>query len=422
MCFLPGYWVQVLLICLVSCLVTNFIHIYGKLKFPARPRSQDRIFTPAFKIASKTLPLLRTGLNEVTARKVAEIILKISDVSAVAITDREKVLAFIGAGCENHPAGMPILTQATLDVIKTGRLGVVKNKTGFNCSKKDCHCPLESAVISPLTLRGQIAGTIKLYQTQKGAIPRYVIKLAEGIAQLLSIQLQLSELDHQVQLATEARLDALQAQINPHFLFNTLNTIGMLIRTNPEKARALLHRLASFFRHSLEQNSRFVTIGKEMEFVRNYLILEKARFREKLKIRRKIDRELLEQVIPALSIQPLVENAIRHGITRKEGKGTVEISICMGDTGSRNIEITISDDGVGINPEILPRVFEPGFGSGSGVGLYNVDERLKMIYGEKNGLKIQSESGVGTKVTFAIPVDSERIRSRNHEIEGVNRG
>ena len=341
------------------------------------------------------------GLNEETAGKAAEIIMKISDVSAVAITDREKVLTFLGTGCENHPSGGRIGTQATLDVINTGELRVVKNKRDFNCKNKDCSCPLESVVIAPFIIRGEIAGTVKLYQTRKGQVPRYLIKLAGGLAQLLSMQIELAELDLQAKLVTEAKLDALQAQINPHFLFNILNTIGMLTRTNPNTARRLLYRLSSFFRYSLRQNGRFITLEEEIKNVRNYLILEKARFRDKLRVVRKVDKELLECKIPIFSIQPLVENAIRHGITPKEGNGTIEISACMDSKG--NMEITVGDDGLGISPEIMPRVLEPGFGSGSGVGLSNVNERLKIIYGDEYGLQIWSKPNTGTVVKFIIP-------------------
>lgn len=368
---------------------------------PSRLKSNDNLFTPTFRIAHETMPFLRRGFNQETAQKVAEIICKISDVSAVAITDREKVLAFIGVGCENHPPGMPILTQATLNVLKTGRVGLIKNKSEFNCKRKDCACPLESAVIAPLTYGNQIIGTVKLYQTNEGQIPNYLRKLARGIAQLFSMQIELSELEHQAQLVTEAQLYALQAQINPHFLFNILNTIGMFIRTDPKMAGTLLQQLASFLRHSLKRNERFITLREELDFVRNYLILEKARFQDKLKIEKRIDDRLMEYMIPFLSIQPLVENAVRHGITPKEGKGNVLISAYM--VSPQEMEIEIQDNGVGIAPEIMPRILEPGFGSGSGVGLSNVNERLLLLYGADYGLQIKSELTKGTTVKFRVP-------------------
>ncbi|MDO7785681.1 histidine kinase [Desulforamulus aquiferis] len=397
----PEFWLEVILLSLVSFGGTFVVICLRPLKRVLTVRMDEKSFAPTLQIANETLPFLRRGLNEETAKQTAEIIQKISDVAAVAITDKEKVLTFIGAGCERHPVGGSIVTRATHEVIATGELKVVQNKSEFNCPIKDCDCPLESAVIAPLICRGEVIGTVKLYQTHKGQIPGSVIKLAVGVAQLLGVQMELAELDHQAQLATRAELDALQAQINPHFLFNTINTISMFIRTNPETARRLLIRLAAFFRHSLKRHGHFITLAEEMEYIHTYLVLEKARFREKLRIVRNIDKSLLKYRIPVLTVQPLVENAIRHGITPKEGQGTVQISAQLhGD----EIEIAITDDGVGIQPDIMPKIFLPGFGSGSGVGLSNVHERLKILFGEEHGLNIESETGFGTTVWLRVPL------------------
>ena len=190
----------------------------------------------------------------------------------------ERVLAYIGAGSDHHKPGGLIMTYATREVLATGDLKIVATSYGLNCPEKDC--PLESAVIAPLKCKGEIAGTVKLYQTVEGEIPSQVVNLAVGVAQLLGMQMELAELDHQVQLVTKAELDALQAQINPHFLFNTLNTIIMFSRTNPETARRLLIRLAAFFRHALKRHGHFNTLKEEIEYLNTYVILEKARFRE----------------------------------------------------------------------------------------------------------------------------------------------
>lgn len=402
----------------LSFLFTAILFNYKQTELYTSLNSYDKIFTPAMQIANKALPFLRTGLNETTAYKVAEIIKDISGVAAVAITDNENVLAYIGTGCEHHPPGQPIVTQATLDVVQSGRLRILKYKSEFQCTKTDCSCPLESAVIAPLTYKGQIAGTVKLYQTQKGHVPDSFIKLAQGMAELLSMQIELAEIDYQSHLAVEAKLDALQAQINPHFLFNTLNTIGVLIRTNPNLARDLMYRFASYFRYSLKEKGRFVAISDELKFIRNYLILEKARFRDKLHIIQSVDDGLMDRVIPILSIQPLIENAIRHGITPKEGSGIVNITVRR--LADDEVEISVADDGVGISPEVLPHVLEPGYGTGSGVGMSNVNERLKMIYGDKYGLKITSTQGFGTEIKFVIPNQYVSIRGSVYESESVD--
>lgn len=408
-----------LVLCLISFLSTFIILGLRPLRRVLTVKVDEKSFVPSLQIANETLPYLRRGLNEETAQKTAEIIQKISDVAAVAITDREKVLAFLGTGCEHHPVGGSIVTRATHEVIATGELKVVQSKGEFNCPRKDCNCPLESAVIAPLICDGKVAGTVKLYQTHQGVIPGSVVKLAVGVAQLLGVQMELAELDRQTQLATKAELDALQAQINPHFLFNTINTISMFTRTNPEAARRLLIRLSSFFRHSLKRHGRFITLQEELEYIHTYLILEKARFREKIRVVRNIDKSVLQYQVPVLTVQPLVENAIRHGITPKEGQGTVQISAQMrGD----EIEIAITDDGVGIEPDIMPKIFEPGFGSGSGVGLSNVNERLKLLFGEDYGLKVDSEPGYGTTVWLRVPLmlhDDEG--GGKFDFKGINR-
>lgn len=417
-CLSPALWAGFLAVCALSFLFTAVFLSYKQAQLYSVMNTYDRIFTPAMQIANKALPFLRTGLNEQTAGKVAEIIKEISGVSAVAITDSEKVLAYLGTGYEQHPPGEPIVTRATLEVVRTGKPRILRHKSEFQCTRPNCSCALESAVIAPLTYKGRIAGTVKLYLTQKGDVPDHYIKLAYGMAELLSMQIELAEIDYQSHLAVEAKLDALQAQINPHFLFNTLNTIGVLIRTNPGLARSLIYRFASYFRYSLKEKGRFVTIREELEFIRNYLILEKARFGEKLLIVQCVDSGLTEQVIPILSLQPLIENAIRHGITPKEGPGIVRIAVRSLD--AEAVEISVSDDGVGINPKILPFVLEPGFGTGSGVGMSNVNQRLKMIYGEENGLIIKSIPGEGTEVRFSIPRQIQNVGSGGHEAKSAD--
>ncbi len=366
-----------------------------------RMEEGDEHYNSTLQIANETLPFLRQGLNEETAQKAAEIILKISDIAAVAITDRERVLAYVGAGCERHQPGRLILTEATKQVVQTGELKIVDNKEKLKCPVKDCNCPLEAAVIAPLKCRGKVEGCVKLYQTKEGQMPPHVVKLAVGIAQLLGVQMELAELDRQAQLVTKAELQALHAQINPHFLFNTLNTIIMFSRTNPETARRLLIRLATFFRQTLKRHGHFNTLREELEYINTYLVLEKARFREKLRILRDIDPELMDYQVPVLTLQPLVENAVKHGVTPKVGPGALQL-IVKKEHGE--LHIMVKDDGVGIPEDRINQVLLPGVGSGNGVGLSNVHERLKSLFGEEYGLKITSEVNKGTTVHVRVPL------------------
>jgi len=395
----PELWYGVTLL-VVTGLVPLIIAVVS-ITGPSGPPAgfSDEPLDPTLQIANQTLPFLRRGLNEETASNTAEIIRKIADVAAVAITDRARVLAYIGAGSDHHKAGGPIMTIATRDVIKTGEMKVIQDNYGLDCPVADC--PLQSAVVVPLKCKGEVMGTVKLYRTQQGDMSPATVKLAVGVAQLLGMQMELAELDRQAQLVTKAELDALQAQINPHFLFNTLNTIIMFSRTNPETARRLLIRLASFFRHALKRHGHFNTLKEEIEYFNTYLILERARFREKLRVVREIDEELLEYKVPVLTIQPLVENAIKHGILPKPGQGTVQITVRKHD---HEMLIVIRDDGVGIDPALQTKVLTPGFGSGNGVGLSNVHERLKGLFGEEYGLRIVSVPGEGTSIYVRIPL------------------
>ncbi|HEX3015579.1 MAG TPA: histidine kinase [Desulfobacteria bacterium] len=360
------------------------------------------------RIANETLPYLRRGLNQATAEKTAEIIQKISEVAAVAITDRENVLAYLGAGCDKHNPGDPILTETTRMVIATGVYKIARNQAELNCSRRDnCDCPLGAAVVVPLKCKDETVGTVKLYQAKGSQLNPQIIRLALGMAQLLGMQMELAELDRQAQLAAEAELDALQAQINPHFFFNTLNTIIMYSRTNPNRARRLLIRLSDFFREALKRQGSFISLQEEMNFVHTYLVLEKARFGSKLKIIEHIEPDLFEKQIPRLTLQPLVENAVKHGITPKLGQGAIKI---VGRREAEEIIISVEDDGVGIPVETLSLVLQPGYGSGNGVGMSNVHERLKGLYGEDYGLQIATSQNAGTTVTMRIPL-SDNLRT-----------
>lgn len=198
----------------------------------------------------------------------------------------------------------------------------------------------------------------------------------------------------------KAELNFLQAQINPHFLFNALNTIVLYCRTNPDIARRLLLRLASFLRHTMKKHGLFNSLREEIAYVNTYLILEKARFRDKLIIQRSIDPDLLSCQVPSLILQPIVENAVKHGIRPKNEAGTVSIKI---RASAEEVFFIIADDGVGVNNDVLKNVLLPGFGSHNGIGLSNVHERLISLFGKEYGLHIESTENQGTSVYFKVP-------------------
>ncbi|MBX6377540.1 MAG: histidine kinase [Clostridia bacterium] len=358
-------------------------------------------FDTAFQIGRETRSYLRQGLNRETAEQIARVIYEIADVDAVGITDTETILAYIGAGCYFHIPGNPILTNATRNAIRSGALRVIAEKPEFECPVPGCPCPLQSAVIAPLRCRGRVVGTVTLYRSRSAGVPADVIRLATGLAELLSLQLDLAEADRQVQLVTKARLEALQAQIRPHFLFNVLNTIILFSRTDVEKARQMLIHLASFLRRSLSYRSDFITVQEELDYVNTYLFLESARYGDRLRVRMKVDPTALGCLIPILTVQPLVENAVVHGLAPKEGEGRLGLTIRRAQD---RLHILVIDDGVGIPPERLRAVFRQGFGTGMGLGLTNVNDRLISLFGADARLVVRSQPGRGTLVKTRLPV------------------
>lgn len=352
-------------------------------------------------IANASISYMRQGLTEETADAVCRIILEETEVAAVAITDRDVVLGFAGIGENHHNAGGPIITRATREAIQFNEHRILGTKDEIGCPEPECL--LRAAIVVPLEIRGEAVGTLKFYYTTSRLLNETQVTMAEGLARLLSTQLELSELDRQIQLATSMELKALQAQINPHFLFNTINTIAMLIRTAPDEARGLLREFAAFYRRTLETGDQLIDFGRELEYVRMYLRFERARFGERISVVEEISSDTLDMKVPAFIVQPLVENAVKHGM-RPEGVLHIKIGAsCHGDI----LEVAIDDDGVGIPASALPHVLEPGFGKGLGIALKNVDDRLKGHFGVGSGLTIESQEGEGTHVSLCIRLEHD---------------
>ena len=355
-------------------------------------------------IADRSLAYLRRGLDAETAQEVCRLALAESEAAAVAITDMECVLGFAGIGEDHHAVGGPILTRATREALETNEHRVLGSKEEIGCPRRDCL--LRAAIVVPLQIREAPVGTLKFYYTTPRLLNETQEAMVGGLARLLSTQLELSELERQTELACRMELKALQAQINPHFLFNTINTIAMLIRTDPVTARDLLREFAAFYRRMLEDNEGLVPLRQEVEFAQTYLRFEQARFGDRLRVVEDLDRAILETPVPAFILQPLVENCVQHGV-REDAPLTVTLSGHAHDGITR---ITIADDGVGIAAADLPRVLEPGFGKGLGIALKNVDDRLKGYFEAGSGLTIASIPGEGTVVTLTI-VGAPRVES-----------
>lgn len=352
------------------------------------------------RIAEQTLGYLRKGMNNQSARAVCDILYREIQPGAVAITNKSTILAHVGLASDHHIAGSPLRTDITKEAIRSGEL-LIANGDVIHCSVADC--PLGAAIIAPLKQREETIGTLKLYFKSEKEMTDASIELMSGLSSLLSNQLEIAEADQAYQLAKNAEIKAIQAQISPHFLFNSLNVIISLIRINPDKARKLLVSLSHFLRSNvMSTTTTMVSLEQELKQVQAYLEIEEARFVDRLQIKYDVDSHVLNQRLPPLTLQPIVENAIKHGIKDLEQDAVVHISL---QEENETIHISVKDNGKGMTPERITKLGKEKITSetGTGVGLYNVNRRLVMTFGEKAGIKINSSYGHGTKVSFQIP-------------------
>ena len=356
----------------------------------------------ALKIANKTM-FFRKGFNEKTARETAMVIKEMTDITAVAFTDTEKIIAHVGIGEDHHLIGMDIMTNLTREALHKEDFIIANTKNDIACM--DASCLLKSAIIVPIKIEDRVIGSLKLYKDKENAITKVETELALGLGQLFATQIELSRIDYQRELLAKSELKALQAQINPHFLFNAINTIVSYTRTQPDNARRLLIHLGDFFRANLQEPIEEVHISKEIEHINSYLEIEKARFGNKLEVIFRID-EGIDCRLPPLLLQPLVENAIKHGILNKIEGGRVEISAIDNPTSTK---ITIEDNGVGIQKELLDCIFNDNGHRGC-IGLRNVNDRLINKYGAEYALDIKSDVNKGTCISIIIPKNKGMVK------------
>lgn len=334
--------------------------------------------------ASQAGQHLRRGLNPAGAAKASRQLRTLLGCDALAITDTSGVLAWDGDGDELKPRLMdlaaPVLAGRTA-VLPAGPEG-----TGGHLA----------AVIAPVRAGTRVAGAVAAFAPSAGA---GLVRATSEVADWVAAQVELAELDASRTLLMEAEVRALRAQISPHFIYNSLNAIASFINTDPQRARELVVEFADFTRYSFRRHGDFTTLAEELRCIDRYLLLERARFGERVQVSLRVAPEVLGTVIPFLSLQPLVENAVRHGLEAKEGPG--HISITAEDAGAF-AEVTIEDDGVGMDPEQLQSMLA-GHTDGLHVGLRNVDARLRQVYGNDHGLVIETAPGEGTLITMRVP-------------------
>lgn len=363
--------------------------------------------------ASLTLEHLRGGLTFEGCRAVCQSLLPETVAIAVAITDHEKVIAYVGESEENFPPGRPISTQATREALDSGRtqtFSLMKRLDNDAMANMDAQSRLKlmsfvpAGIVVPLVVRNHTIGTLKFFYRSYKDIDNTQHAVAEGFGELLSTQLSLYELERQAQLTAQAEVKALQAQINPHFLFNTLNTIAAFTRTDPMRARALLREFATFYRQTLENSESLIPLERELEQTRRYLTFEYARFGEdRIAEQERVEEGCENVMVPAFVIQPIVENAVRHAM-REEGVLHIDIHVTREDS---DILIAVADDGCGMSEEQVEVMLQKASGmsdaeKGTGIALRNVEERLARYYGPGSGIDIVSRLGEGTAVTLKL--------------------
>lgn len=344
----------------------------------------------ALHAATSTLPHLRLGLSPRTAERALPHLRKLTGAAAIALADPRAVLAIDGEGREQVRPGD--LLSRLLEKTPDHRVHVVPRLIS-----SDPTCPLRSAVLAPLTVQGRRAGTLIMFYRVSGRPRPAELKVVQEAASLVSAQIELSIVSEQEERLAQAELRALRAQISPHFIYNALAAVAGDIHARPDEARELLSDFAEFTRYLFRDGRSYVTLGEEIDHVELYLRLEQARFRDSLNVTVDVPPETRDAVVPAMSVQPLVENAVRHGVERRAGTGRVVIKAEVADG---NVVLRVTDDGVGIEPERVPDVL---VGAGGGIGLSNVNARLRATFGERYALRIESTVGSGTTTVMTVP-------------------
>ena len=350
----------------------------------------------AFNIAEKTVSIVNDELNEKTAKQLIDIIYEESSVEAVAITRDGKTLFYRGIGDDHHLPGSPALSaiaEAKRDA--TGKM-IVTSKA-IKCPEGDC--PIRSLVSIPLRYGAESVEYLEIFKATD-EINTPDVRLAEAIAGMLSMQIYSMKVQTQEKLLSRAEYEALRSQIHPHFLFNALSVIKLLVREDPTRAQELIVALSQFFRRSLEVKSDLIPFGEELKGVEFYLTIQQARFGKALHVTIEVADECFSVPFPAFAVQPLVENAMNHGFVHDKSNMQLHLSGWMEDG---QLVVRLIDNGIGIRQEIVEAVKSNRIVPTMGVGLTNVNRRLKSLYGNNYYFDIKNESP-GATITIRVPV------------------
>ncbi|BBZ59018.1 sensor histidine kinase [Mycolicibacterium monacense] len=363
----------------------------------------ERAVHAALHTASLAARALRQGLDTTSAESAAPFLRELTGTDGIALFDGE------GRLLAREPEDDAIWTSDVVDdAARTVRESIAGERRVLTSVRA------ATVIAQPLlTDAGDLLGVLAVVTTRDPG-PGMLGAVGE-VARYAAGQLELAELD-----ASRARLDraevlALRAQISPHFIYNALNTIASFVRTDPDRARELILEFADFTRYSFRAAGQYTTLAEELRNIDRYLTLERARFGTSLDVRLQVAPEVLGVVVPFLALQPLVENAVRHGLA---GRGGGSIEIIARDEGSDCV-ITVEDDGVGMDPaalrtgpgDALGGDGSPAPGDSAHVGLTNVDHRLRAAFGNDYGLVVETAIGAGTKVIMRVPKFRSGVRA-----------
>ena len=346
--------------------------------------------------ATATLPHLRRGLSPATAAKAVPHLRALTQSTALALADRETLLALDGAGAVRSLVGSPI--DALIEEGPDDRVHVDPR-----LELPELH--LGGAVVAPLTVRGERVGSLAAFYARGRRIRPADTRVVGDAAELVSAQVELATVEEQEERLARAELQALRAQISPHFVYNALAAVAGYIHSRPDEARELLTDFAEFTRYAFRRERPYVALADELHYVEKYLNLERARFGERLRVRLEVAPEILPAVVPVLSLQPLVENAVRHGLEGTADSVTIEI---VGQDLGADALVSVRDDGAGMSDESARAALA---GLGGGIGLRNVHRRLESSFGPGYGLAIDSAPGHGTEVRLTVPKSHPKVRA-----------
>jgi two-component system LytT family sensor kinase len=351
------------------------------------------------------LPDLRRGLTVRSAQRAVAHVRALAQAPTVVLLDREQVLARAGSGSlDPGDALPPVVFQASADRVHVEPLVTLGDVTQ----------PRAAVVVALRVGEEHVGWLLALFPP--GRVRAEDARVVAETAALVSAQVGLSVLAEQEARASTAELRALRAQISPHFVYNAMAAIAALIHTAPDEARELLTEFADFTRYAFREQRSYVPLADELHYVQKYLRLEQARFGDRLAVRVAVAPEVLGAAVPVLSLQPLVENAIRHGVEGRAGDAPAHVEIVGVDL-DRDVELRVTDDGPGVDPAVARSALA---GARGGIGLRNVDARLRASFGDAYGLRVTGRPEQGTVVRMRVPKFRAEVRAQMaHEVAPV---